>query len=221
MDLAGMPLLARVMRRVSRASALDEVVVATTFEPQDDLVATLCANEGWACFRGSTDDVLDRYHQATSEHQADVVVRMTSDNPLADPVLVDQAVGEFMQGQPRVQYVSTSLGGRTFPLGVGVEVVRSDALRRAWASATSQPEREHVTPYIYGHPELFALSGLRCENDYSHHRWTVDTPEDLELIRRIFASFANDEFTWQQVLTKVSEHPEWARINSQVPQKTL
>ena len=128
-DLAGEPMLARVVHRVQRASSVHEVMVATTVQPADDTIAQLCAVNGWPCTRGSQNDVLDRYYQAALASQADVVVRITSDCPLIEPEVIDQVVGALLAGQPAVDYASNVQPPRTFPRGLDTEAMRFDALR--------------------------------------------------------------------------------------------
>ena len=219
MPLLGEPLLSRVVRRASRAASLDEVVVATTGEPADDQIAQLARREGWPVERGSEHDLLDRYVQAARSHRAEVVVRITSDCPLIDPEVVDVVVRAFIEA--RVDYASNTLAPRTFPLGLDVEVMTMDSLERAWREDPDPARREHATPYLYRHPELFALLRVPSDVDLSAHRWTVDTPEDYDLVMRIYRSFGHDRFTWREALAVVEEHPDWADLNAQVQQKAV
>src|SRR5262249_28102692 len=144
-DLAGAPLLARMLERVRACRTLAGVVVATTDQPADDAIVALCASLGVDTFRGSETDVLARYADAAERFDADPVVRLTSDCPLIDPALVDDCVETFL-GTPGAHHVS--LGG-SFPDGLDVEVIDARALRRADADAKLASEREHVTPYIW------------------------------------------------------------------------
>ena len=220
-DLAGEPMLARVVRRVQRAQSIGTVVVATTSHPADDTIAQLCASRAWPCARGSEDDVLDRTYQAAVTHQADVVVRITSDCPLIEPAVIDQVVDEFLARQPAVAYASNVQAPRTFPRGLDTEVIRFDALARAWREDTNPAWREHVTPYIYRHPESFACHGVVSDRDLSTMRWTVDTPEDLEFVRCIYAHFGDDSFSWLDVLALLEQRPDWLDINRAIEQKVV
>ena len=220
-DLAGEPMLARVVSRVRRAGAVDEVVVATTDLPGDDAVARMCAERGFPCFRGSENDVLDRYWRAAVAHQAGTVVRITSDCPLIDPGIIDRGVREFLAAQPAVEYLTNSYPQDTFPRGLDIEVIRVDALERAWKEDTNPAWREHVTMYIHRHPESFHIRGLANDTDLSHLRWTVDTPEDFQLAQRIYEHFGHDRFTWGDVLALIGQRPEWQDINRHVRQKEV
>lgn len=220
-DLAGEPVLVRCVNRLQRAQMLDEVVVATTVQNADQAIVRLCTERGWPCFRGSEEDVLDRYYQAAIAHQADVVVRVTSDCPLIEPEVVDRVIGEFLDRQPGLDYAANTLPPRTFPRGLDAEVIRCDALERAWREDRNPAWREHVTPYVYRNPERFSLYGVTNEADYSHMRWTVDTPEDLAFVRRIYDHFGHDLFSWREVLAVLKEHSEWMAINHHVQQKAI
>jgi spore coat polysaccharide biosynthesis protein SpsF len=221
MDLAGEPILARVVNRTRRARTLDTVVVATTVQPADDAIAALCVEREWPCFRGTDEDVLDRYYHAAIAHRADVVVRITSDCPLIEPEIVDQVVREFMELQPDVDYACNVLPQRTFPRGLETEVMRFDVLARAWSEDTNAGWREHVTPYLQRRPDLFRIHGVTNDVDLSHMRWTVDTREDLTFVRCIYEHFGHDSFCWQDVLAVLGEHPEWSEINRHVQQKVV
>ena len=204
MDLGGDTMLARCVGRTCRAQTLDEVVVATTVQSSDEVIVDLCIARGWPYFVGSEEDVLDRYYRAAVEYQADVVVRITSDCPLIEPVIIDQTVRKFLSHQPMIDYVSNIYPYRTFPKGLDVEVMRLDALERAWREDVNLAWREHVTQYIQRTPDLFRTLTVVNAVDYSHLRWTVDTPEDLVFVRRVYGHFGSDNFSWQEVLNDAS-----------------
>lgn len=221
MDLAGEPMLARVVNRTRRARTIAQVVVATTDRPADDAIADLCKARGWDCFRGDEADVLDRYYRAAMCFEADAVLRITSDCPLIEPELIDRLISEFDERQPGIDYASTLLPHRTFPRGLDAEVMLFGALEKAWREDADPARREHVTPYIHGRPDLFRLHGVTSDVDYSHLRWTVDTEEDLALVRLVYSHFGQDSFSWREVLKLLEEHPDWAEINSHIEQKEV
>lgn len=215
--LAGKPMLQHVIERVNRAKLVDETLVATSDQPADREIEEFCASVECPCFRGDENDVLDRYYQSATQRGADVVVRITSDCPLIDPDVIDQVVAA--REQHEADYASNIAPTRTFPRGLDTEVFRFDVLERCWREAPAGPNREHVTSYIYGHPERFRVSGVTNDSDASAHRWTVDTPEDYALLERIYAHFGNNRFGWGDVLSLLAEHPEWSELNAHVEQK--
>ncbi len=218
-DLGGETVLARVVSRTRRATLLDEAVVATSVLPADDTIARECEHLKVACFRGDEVDVLDRYYRAAQKFAADAVVRITADCPLIDPELVDTTIRTFLE--QKADYANNT-SPRTYPRGLDTEVFTFTGLERAWREAVKPYEREHVTPYFYEHPELFRVAFTRGERDYSAHRWTLDTPEDLELIRAIYARLDNrDDFGWREVLAVTEREPELAALNSHIVQKSL
>jgi spore coat polysaccharide biosynthesis protein SpsF len=221
MDLAGEPMLARVVNRCRRATLLTDVVVATSLKPADEAVARLCDERGWPCIRGSEDDVLDRYRQTAQARHADVIVRITADCPFIDPSVIDRTVKEFLDRQPNVDYACSFLPQRTFPRGLDVEVMSRAALDRAWREDRNPVWREHVTLPILRNPHRYRIHGMTNDVDYSHLRWTVDEAEDLEFARRIYGHFGHDRFTWQEVIAVLEQQPEWVEINRAVRQKVV
>ncbi len=218
-DLAGDTVLARVVNRTRRAKLLDEVVVATTTEAADESIVAECERLKVAAFRGSETDVLDRYYQAAQKCSADAVVRITSDCPLMDPELVDHTVRAFEADG--ADYATNSLVV-TYPRGLDVEVFTTDALRRAWKEAQKEYQRIHVTPYFYEGEGKFKIVSLAAPADFSNYRWTLDTSEDLQLLRTIYEHFGGrDDMSWREVLAFVESKPELAAINSNVRQKAL
>jgi len=218
LPLAGEPMLTRLIERLRRVKRSDGIVIATTANASDDPIAALCAQLGVPCHRGSEHDVLSRYADAARLHGADVVVRITSDCPLIDPALVDRVIAVYEEGDS--DYASNMLPP-TWPYGMAVEVFSAAALQQAHAEATQAAEREHVTPFLYWHPERYRLRNVASPVDLSHHRWTVDTPEDYELVRRLFETLVpkHPEFTQDHILALLDAHPDWLTINQHVQQK--
>ena len=196
-DLAGRPLLAFLLERLSLLR-VDTVVVATSTLDRDDPVADVAARAGVPCVRGPEADVLARFVAALDAHPADFVVRITADCPLTDPALVE-AVLELHRRRG-ADYTCNVLP-RTFPKGLDVEVARAAVLRTAAMEAVDPPEREHVMPYLYRHPERFTLANLRSGDDLGEERWTVDTPDDLEAVRGIVGRLGSATSAgWREIL---------------------
>ncbi len=223
LDIAGQPMLVRVVERVKRAVSLNDVVVATTTDPSDDAIKELCVERGYSCFRGSAYDVLDRYYQTARTFRADVIVRVTGDCPLIDPVEIDHTVQEFFKAE--ADFAANRLPPpwkRTYPIGLDVEVCTFEALECAWKEADKPRHREHVMPYLYEEKERFRTLVLNLDADYGNLRLTVDTPEDLELVRQIYAHFGgSNDISWMDVVALFDRRPELAQINSQVKHKNV
>ncbi len=218
-DLGGETVLGRVVRRLRGSRQISNIVVATTTEAADKVIVAECDRLKVLCFRGSEQDVLDRYYQAARANAAEAVVRVTSDCPLIDAKLVDETVAVFRD--ERADYAS-NVSPRTYPRGLDTEVFTFDALDRAWREAREPHQREHVTPYLYEHPRIFKLASLSGATDYSRYRWTLDTREDLELLRAIYSRFdGRDDFSWHEALRLMEREPELAELNSQVLQKSV
>jgi spore coat polysaccharide biosynthesis protein SpsF len=219
MDLGGDTVLARVVRRVSRATLIEKIVVATTHNAADDTVVRECDRLGVACFRGSEDNVLDRYYRAAIENGAEAVVRITSDCPMIEPEISDSVVRGFLEKHP--DYASNTVQ-RTYPRGLDTEVMTFAALAKSWTEGTQPYERTHVTPYLYLNPQLFQLLHVTDERDYSQYRWTVDTPEDLAFVRAVYDRLGNvDTFHWRDVLSLLDREPQLLRLNQHIVQKAL
>jgi spore coat polysaccharide biosynthesis protein SpsF len=245
LNIHGEPMLGRVVRRARKAATVDQVVVATTTDLADDPVADLCEQQGYPHTRGSLQDVLDRYYQAARQFEVEIIVRLTADCPLLDPGLVDQTVRALftpagapetpsttpfplspVSSSPTFDFAANRLPPpwkRTYPIGLDVEVCTFAALERAWREASQPYQREHVMPYLYmgalgaeGLP-VFRVKVIDYPEDHGSLRWTVDTPEDLELVREVYRRLGErEDFTWLDVLALFEQDPSLAQINAGV-----
>jgi len=214
MPLAGRPMIRHIVERV-RASGVDEVIVATTREAADDpLVAYLEEERLCGVFRGSEDDVLERYYLSAKEAGAEIVVRVTADDPLKDPDVIDQALG-FLAEDPGLDYCSNTLKP-TFPEGLDIEAFRFSALEKAHREARLPSDREHVTPYIWKHGDIFRLKNFEHEEDLSSWRWTVDKPQDMEFMRQVFGALWDGDsvLSYRTVIDHLKRHPELMEVNA-------
>lgn len=217
----GKTLLEYQLERVQRSKLIDEIVIATTTNKSDDVIVELCNSLGISTFRGSEENVLSRYYETAVKYEADVIVRITSDCPLIDPDIIDKVIQLYLDKQP-VDYASNTLE-RTFPRGLDTEVFSFEALKKAHEEATLQRDREHVTAFIYTNRNLFSLTYLENEIDYSYHRWTVDTKEDFDLISLILEAIYpnNPTFTMKDVIVLLNDNPDWLEINAHIEQKKI
>ncbi|MEP7311086.1 MAG: aminotransferase class III-fold pyridoxal phosphate-dependent enzyme [Pseudomonadota bacterium] len=195
-EVCGAPLFALLLQRLRSARRVDEIVVATTLSDTDDVFCEFLKAEAVATYRGSESDVLDRYYRAALAHDADFVVRITGDCPLVDPAIVDDIVQQLRVSG--VDYVSNT-NPPSFPDGLDVEAFTMPALARAWREAATPAQREHVTPFMKQQPDLRRINVVNS-TDLSASRWTVDEPEDLQVVKRIFEHFSPDiHFDWRSV----------------------
>ncbi len=213
-DLAGKPMLLRQIERISRARRIDRLVVATSESPLDDAVAAVCAAAGIACHRGSLDDVLERVVGAARAMDAQWVVRLTGDCPLADPEVIDRVIAAAVDGH--ADFASNAIAP-SFPDGLDVEVARMAALEAAHREAATGAEREHVMPFIRNRPERFRQVSVGHESDLSALRWTVDEPADLAFVRAVYDRLLPDrpDFGMADVLALLAREPGLAGMNSQ------
>ena len=219
MDLGGETVLCRVVRRLRRASMIQEVVVATTESAIDEPVIEACRQLGVAYFRGSEQDVLDRYFRAAQQFGSNAVVRITSDCPLIDPELVDRVVDSFVEHHADF---ACNVLPRKYPSGLDTEVFTAEALKKAWQLSDQPHQREHVTSLFYERPDIFRHAPVCGKQDYSCYRWTLDTSEDLRLIRAIYSHFERrDDFGWREVLALMERLPELATLNAHIVQKPV
>lgn len=221
--LMGVSVLEHVIHRVRAAPGIDRVVVATTTLAADDAVAARAEAAGAAVTRGSEADVLSRFAQAFREHGGRIGVRVTSDCPCLDPVLLGQAIREFRSADPAVDYLSNAIE-RTFPRGYDIEVFRVDALLEANSSAMDDSSREHVTPYLYRHPEHFRIAALTRPDPCGTAEWrlTLDTEEDWRVISALFDSLGHKSllFGLAEVEEFLTEQPQILGWNRNVIQKS-
>ncbi len=211
-NLAGKPMLWHVVNRTALAREVDQVVVATSIRAEDDAIAEFCKYRGIYCFRGSLEDVLDRYYRCAQEIRADNILRVTADCPLLDADVLDRLIRFFKNGG--YDFASTGVDRVTFPDGISVELFTMEVLEHVWQKATLKSEREHVMPYLHKHPGKFKIGEIHHETDLSMLRWTVDEKEDLEFARRIYGEFQQEYFGLEEIMNLLLQKPELNRINS-------
>lgn len=204
-SIVGQPMIELLLKRLSQAKEVDQIVVATSVDPRNHPLVEKVEKLGYACVQGSEQDVLSRYLKAAETHGADVIVRITGDCPLVDPELVDKIISAFKINP--VDYLCNT-SPATYPDGLDIEVFTLEALQRSDKESSSEFDHEHVTPYMRNQLS-FSRGSIQHYEDLSALRWTVDEPEDLQVITRVFEHFAPDiYFKWQQVLELQKNKPE-------------
>jgi len=213
------PIVELTYRRLLRADLVDEVVLATSVDAGDDPLAEWAFRAKCPCYRGSLENVLERFANAAQDFDASHIVRITADCPFIDPSVVDKVLASFLCAYPYADYASNTIK-RTYPRGLDVEVFTQSALIEAAANAAAFYEKEHVTPFFLEHPDKFVLLSVVGEKDFSRLRWTVDTPEDLEFVRRVVSLIpAPVEARWQDIIGLLEQNHDLSVINSGVIQK--
>lgn len=211
-ELCGKPVLEQMIRRVQRSNKVDEVMVITSIEKANLPILKLCSEIGIRVGVGSEDDVLDRYYQTAKLLNPEYVIRLTADCPCFDPGLLDLAIEQMEADADYCGMLSES-----FADGLDLEIMKFSALRKAWKEANHSFEREHVTQYIIRHPEVFKLQNFESPIGYfGNYRWTVDEPEDFELVSKIYEHFinqGNEDFKYSDILAYLNSNPEIMMIN--------
>jgi len=215
--LGGKPLFIRLVERVRQAALSGEVVVATTYDEEDNIIEQLCLKESIPCFRGHPQDLLDRHYQAAAKYGGDVVVKIPSDCPIIDVRIIDRVLGFFLNHTGQFDYVS-NLHPATYPDGNDVEVFTMEALMAAWESADKDFEREHTTPYIWENPGRFRIGNVFWETgfDYSmSHRWVLDYEEDYKVIQTLYDALSENDpcFGIEAILSFLAQNPLIFELN--------
>ncbi len=217
----GKPLLSYLVERLRRVQNVDGICIATTTNPLDAPIREFCDHESLHCISASEEDVLSRYVEAADLFGLDAVVRISSDCPLLDPEILDKALLAFWNNYERLDYLSNCLE-RSYPRGMDFEIVRKDALKKAYFATNDPMDREHVTRYIINHPEHYRLANFSQKSDESAYRLTVDTQEDFQLIEHIIQELypKNPLFCLNDIVTLLKKHPDWVKLNEHIKQKS-
>ena len=213
MPLSNKPVLAHIVERLSYCKLIEKIVVATSTNTEDNQIFDYCRNNNIECYRGNLEDVLDRYYHAAKIHHADPIVRITADCPVIDPLVVDAAITGYLSGA----YDLYSLGGE-FPDGLDCTIFSFSAIEKAWKQAELKSEREHVGPYIENNPHIFKNGSLELFKGLSDLRWTLDEPNDYELLSIIFDKLyrVDSPFLTHEILQLIQNNPELSAINEKI-----
>lgn len=214
MDLNGKPVLEHIINRLQKSKNIDDIIVATSIEPGNEVIEELCNSKDISCFKGNEDDVLDRYYQTCKFFDVglnDNIVRITADCPLIDYTVIDNVIDVHIKNSN--DYTSNTIVP-SFPDGLDCEVFTFSSLEDSWKNALLSSEREHVTLYIKNHPEIFKIENILNTEDLSDLRWTLDEPEDFEFINKIYSYFPKSEiFSTKDVLDVLDKNSDLLKIN--------
>jgi spore coat polysaccharide biosynthesis protein SpsF len=214
MKVMGRPLLSYQLERLRMCGSIDEIIIATTTNKQDDPIEALADSEKIKCFRGSENDVLDRYYQAAKKYNAKHIIRITADCPLIQPDICDRIIERYFQAN--LDYAAT---GPSFAEGLDCEVCSFTAMEKAWQKTQLKSEREHVTLYIRNHPEEFNNSVLENETDDGRYRITVDQKEDFLVVKAVLENLYKEKakyFTISDIKSFLDAHPEIYNLNAHI-----
>ena len=210
---AGKTCLEYVIQQLEDVFDIKNIVIATTFLEEDDVIEKFCVERGINVFRGQPKNVLDRYYNCAKEFSIQNIVRITSDCPLIDPKIVLELIKKMKTGE--FDYVSNALN-RTFPVGLDAEIFTFHALEQSWKVAQLQSEKEHVTPFIKKNPKSFKQYNLESDKNKSNIRVTLDVPEDLMLIRNIVSKISNRPILYNDLMELFEREPEILAINKNI-----
>ena len=217
----GKPLLWHVVNRLKHATKIDDIIVATTVSEKDDKIEEWCKENNVHCFRGSEENVLNRYYSASEAFPSDYVVRITADDPFKEPKVIDAVITKLIE--EGYDHVTNNLPP-SFPEGLDCEAFKKSALDRSEKEAETAFEREHVTQYIYHHPEIFKIGNVSNAENLSYLRWTVDKDVDFEMVKAVYAhrNPANKGILlMDEILDILKAYPEIERINSEVERSAM
>lgn len=217
LPLTGKTVLGHMIERVRRSSYGEGLVIATTTNPEDSMIESICRHEGVKCFRGHPYDLLDRHYMAGIRYSADAVVKVPSDCPLIDPEVIDCVIDEYVTSDAQFDYIS-NLHPASHPDGNDVEVMSMTALETAWNEAARPFEREHTTPFIWDNPDRFRIGNVLWGRglDYSMtHRWVLDYMEDYVFIRAVYKElyYGNPLFGMEDILDLLEKRPQLKELN--------
>ena len=217
----GKPLLWHVVNRLKYATKIDDIIVATTVSEKDDKIEEWCKENNVHCFRGSEENVLNRYYSASEAFPSDYVVRITADDPFKEPKVIDAVITKLIE--EGYDHVTNNLPP-SFPEGLDCEAFKKSALDRSEKEAETAFEREHVTQYIYHHPEIFKIGNVSNGVNLSYLRWTVDKDVDFEMVKAVYAhrNPANKGILlMDEILEILKANPEIEKINSEVERSAM
>lgn len=202
-----------VIQQIKSSESIEKIIVATTILEQDNIIYDYLSSQKYEVFRGSSEDVLDRFYQCAKKFSIDTVVRITADNPLIDPKIIDTAITEYKNG--KYDLVTNTLK-RTFPFGTEVEVFSFKILEKSWQNAKKPSEREHVTPFIWNKQNGFNIKNFEYKKNISHLRYTVDRIEDLELVKEIIKNIKTRPILLENILKLYENKSKIFEINKNI-----
>ena len=220
-EINGKPILHYVIKRVESANLIDNLIIETTTNSQDEKIVEFCKTNNLNYFCGSEDDVLDRYYQCAKKFKCDPIIRISADSPLIDPIIIDNCIQKYSNSN--YDFLSNTIqpidnawieNYNGFPIGMAVEIFSYNTLEKIWNEANKPNQREHVTEYIWENPEKFKIGFIKNDDDLSSMRLVVDYPEDFTLIKTILEKFPLENSNIQEIFSFLKKNPKLLEINS-------
>lgn len=219
------PMLYHVINQTIASKFVNDVIIATTTSPKDKKIVNFCIKNNLKYFRGSNNDVLDRYYKCAKKFSCDPIVRISSDCPFIDPLVIDKTISKFLKNS--YDYVGNNLDKKNnkwknstckFPQGMVIEICKFGVLKKAWEQSKKPSEREHVFPYVQFNPKIFKVSNIKNKNDFSFIRCTVDHKQDLKFVREIWKRMPKSRkiFHIKDILKIIKKEPELLKINNKI-----
>lgn len=221
MEIDGKPLLWHVVNRLTYADLIDDIVVATSTNSKDDMTEEWCNEHDIKCFRGSEDDVLNRFYGAATKFPCDIIVRVTADDPFKEPSVIDKIIKKLIDENLDL---ATNVLPPSFPEGLDCEVFTFDVLQTMEKTTNDAYDREHVTPYIYNNQDKFKIANVSSKRQLSQYRWTIDNEEDYEMVNAIYENRKDGNeviLLMEEIFEILEENPEIASINSNVKRSDM
>ena len=214
-DISGKPLIERVVDRIKQSQYIDNIIIATSVSDLDISILKWCNENKILCYRGSENNVLERFYKCAEIYRGDIILRITADDPFKDPDIIDYAIKLLLE--EGFDYVSNTITP-TFPEVIDVEVFTFSALKKAFYAAKLPSEKEHVTPYIWKNKKLFSIHNFENIENLSKHRWTIDYSEDLDFARAVYNFFKDKKgvFSMQEILSLLKQYPELNNMQKKV-----
>lgn len=220
LEIEGQPLIWHVVNRLKKSMFLDSIIIATTINRKDDAIENWAISNEILYFRGSEENVLERFYQAALQFKSDIVVRVTADDPFKDYKIMDQVIERFIDENADF---ACNNNPPTFPEGMDIEVFSVDAIAKAKNNVKTDFDKEHVTQYFYRNPDLFKIVNISHKQDLTYLRWTIDEEVDLEMAKEVYKHLFNDGrlFLLDDILNLINEHPEIPEINNTATRSSM
>lgn len=222
MKIKNKPMIEFLIERINQSKLIDKIIVVTSNKSEDNEIVNHCKKINVNYFRGSENNVLSRYYEASTKFNLRSIIRICADSPFIDHTIMDKMINNFFNSTQKFDYLSNTLN-QTYPIGMNIEIFTQEALKKAYLNSIEKYQMEHVTPYIYENPKLFNIGQEHLDEDFSFIRVTVDEMDDLKLINKILKDIGlkHNKIGLQEIVNLYKVDPNLFKINSHVKQKLV